>query len=68
MAKCNKCGAEGLTWETVNPTRGFILAEPEGGLHVCSEKDKAKELQRKLNEKEENVKLTQEYKHRYGYL
>ena len=44
MAQCTQCGAEGLKWETVLPTRGFRLTEPEGGLHVCRPEDKLKNM------------------------
>ena len=68
MAQCTQCGAEGLKWETVHPTGGFRLTEPEGGLHVCRPEDKLKEYVRKVKERKAQKEAVQKYRDENGYL
>lgn len=68
MARCDQCGAEGLRWETMHPTRGFQLAEPEGGWHVCRSEDKLKEYTRKIQELKAQKEAVQKYRDQTGYL
>lgn len=50
MARCDKCGAEGVKWQGDPATTTLSLYEPDGGLHVCRPEDRWKEYARKVEE------------------
>ena len=68
MVRCKYCGAEGLVWEAVPPTRGYQLNEPDGMSHECKPEDRRKEHERVLKEKAENDEATRRYREANGYL
>lgn len=68
MARCDRCGAEGLKWETVPPTRGYQLMEPEGGCHVCRPEDKMREYKRRADQMNAAAVVVRKYREENGYL
>jgi len=52
----------------MHPTRGFQLAEPEGGWHVCRSEDKLKEYTRKIQELKAQKEAVQKFRDQNGYL